>query len=179
MTAAIDWRALADQLGTLSPMKDGVYTERGGTDLACQALVEIIGDAAWRDAVDFYVSCQRGSELTRSVLWLLRPPAAMERCREIFRGAPDTQAAADAINLLQVVADRRVLPWIPEFLASDNVGVRVWGIGIVDQLLIMQDAIDMAEAMPLLETALADPAEAVQSRARDILEMAREKLSDE
>jgi hypothetical protein len=74
-----------------------------------------------------------------------------------------------------VVADRRVLEWIPEFLASGNVGVRVCGIGIVDQLLIMQEDIELAEAMPLLETALRDPDEAVRSQAQQILDMAAER----
>jgi len=171
---AIDWRGLADILGTISWTENG-HSESGGGHIARDALIEIIGDAALRDAVDFYVSRRPGSEVARSVLWLLRPLAAMERCREIFRAPDDDQQAADAINLLQVVADRRVLEWIPEFLASGNIGVRVWGIGIVDQLLIMKEEIDLAEAMPLLETALRDPAEAVRSQAQQILDMAAEQ----
>jgi len=170
----IDWRGLADTLETIT-WTDYGHRESGGTNIACNALVEIVGDTALRDAVDFYVSGRPGFEVARSVLWLLRPPVAMERCREIYRTSDDDQQAADAINLLQVVADRRVLEWIPEFLASENVSVRLWGLGIVDQLLIMQEEIEFAEALPLLETGLRDPVEAVRSQAQQILDMATEQ----
>lgn len=171
---AIDWRRLADKLGVVALTEDG-HRERGGTKVAHEALIEIIGDAALRDAVDFCVSGRPGSEVARSVLGVLQPAAAMERCREIFRAAPSEGDAADAINLLMVAADRRVLDWIPEFLASDNVGVRVWAIGIVDQLWIMQQEIEREEAMPLIEAGLRDPDEAVRRQARQVLDMAAEE----
>lgn len=169
----IDWRSLAETLGAIT-WTDRGRQESGGTRIACDALIELIGDEALRDAVDFYVSAEPGHELARSVLWLLGPPAAMERCRKIFRDFDDLQEQADAINLLQVVADRRVLDWVPEFMASGNDGVRVWAIGIIDQLLIMKGEIELEEAMPLIEKALADPYQAVRSRAQQILEWAQE-----
>jgi hypothetical protein len=172
--SGIDWRGIAEALGTIT-WTDSGRSEQGGTRLACEALVKIIGDEALRDAVDFYVSGQPGNELARSILWLLSPPAAMERCREIFRTSDDAQEQSDAIGLLQVVADRRVLDWIPEFQASENPGVRTWAVGILDQLLIMKDAITQDETRPLLECALADPHEAVRARAQQVLDAAADK----
>jgi hypothetical protein len=167
----IDWRDLADTLETITLSEQG-HSERGGTDVAKSALTLILGDAALRDAVDFYVAGGPGSETARSVLWMLRPPAAMERCREIILTSDDEQEAADAANLLQVVADRRVFDWLPELLASRNPGVRAWTVGIIDQLVIMTGEIELDEAMPLLDKALVDPAEQVKDRARQVLEMA-------
>lgn len=170
----IDWGTLADTLGAIQTTESG-WSERGGTGLACEVLALMIGDDALRDSVDFYVSGQPGHELARSVLWLLGPLAAMERCREIFRQSKDEQEQADAIGLLKVVGDRRVLEWIPEFQASANPMVRNWTVGLIDQLLIMKGAITQDEAMPLLERALSDPDEAVRAQARQVLEMADEQ----
>lgn len=169
MTTAIDWRRIADKLGTIT-WTEGGRNERGGTDVACDAIVEILGDELLRDAVDFYVSCEPGNEVARSVLILLKPPAAMERCREIFRSPTDDQEAADAINLLKMVADERVLGWIPEFMQSENEGVRIWTLGILDQLLIMEESITPEEAKPFFERALADPSKSVRDQASRILD---------
>ncbi len=167
----IDWRDLADKLGTITWTEHG-HSEKGGTHIAAQALTHVLGDAALRDAVDFYVSGAPGFEVARSVLWMLRPPAAMDRCREIILAADDDQEAADAANLLQVVADRRVFDWLPELLKSRSPGVRVWTVGIIDQLVIMTQEVELEEAMPLLRKALDDSAEQVRHRARQVLEMA-------
>ena len=56
-------------------------------------------------------------------------------------------------------------------LASDNIGVRLWAVGIVDQLLIMNEDIEPAEAMPLIEMALRDADERVRDRAQQLLDM--------
>ena len=169
MTETVDWRALAEKLGTIS-WTDGGRSETGGTKVGCDAIIEILGDTLLRDAVDFYVSGEAGNEVARSVLMLLQPPAAMERCLEIFRAPCDEQEAADAINLLKMVADRRVLDWIPEFMASETVGVRVWTLGILDQLLIMQEAITPEEAVPFFKQALADSDKNVRDQAAQFLD---------
>lgn len=169
----IDWRGIADTIGTINWTEHG-RSEKGGTQVGIDALIQIIGDAALRDAVDFYVTMQPGFELARSVLLVLRPPAAMERCREIALVSGDEQEAADAANLLQVIADRRVAEWLPELIASKNDGVRAWTVGIIDQLLIMREEVELEEVLPLLCQALEDPCEAVESRARQVLEFAEE-----
>lgn len=169
----IDWRDLANTLGSITWTDNG-RSEHGGTGVAAKALTLVLGDDAIRDAVDFYVSGAPGNGVARSVLSMLSPPAAMNRCREIILTSEDEQEAADAANLLQVVADRRVFDWLPELLASKNVGVRVWTIGVIDQLVIMNGEVELEEAMPLLDKALSDPAEQVRNRARQLLEIAEE-----
>ena len=167
----IDWRGLAKTLGTVTP-RGGGHSELGGTKVAARALTLLLGDEALRDAVDFYVAGGPGSELARSVLWMLRPPVAMDRCREIILASDDEEEASSAANLLQVVADRRVFDWLPELLDSRNDAVRAWAVGIIDELVIMTGEVELEEAMPLLDKALDDPAEQVRDRARQVLELA-------
>ncbi len=169
----IDWQNLAETLGTITYGKGG-HQETGGSRVAANALIEILGDAALIDGVDHYVAGRPGAELARSLLSALRPPAAMARCHEIFLTAPDTQDASMAINLLQAIADKRAMPWISDYLASDNVGVRLWAVGILDQLLIMNEEIELDEAMPLIDMALGDGDERVRERAAQLLDMAKE-----
>ncbi|MCL9998956.1 MAG: HEAT repeat domain-containing protein [Erythrobacter sp.] len=168
MSEPVDWGALAGKLGTITPSEHG-WSERGGTAVAYDA-IEILGASVLREAVDFYVSGEPGFEVAKSVLMFLKPSAAMERCREIFRDPADPQQAADAIELLRMVADRRVLDWIPELMASENEAVRIWTLGILDQLLVMQESITPEEAAPIFKQALADPSDNVRSQASRFLE---------
>lgn len=142
--ASIDWKQLANDLGTLRP--DG---ESGGTYLACQALERILGDSEWRAAVDYYVRNRQGYELARSVLWLVRPWAAMERCHELFCYRGEQEVRRSAIELLRVVADRRVLPRVREYLADQDAVVQCWAAGIVDQLL-WSELVEVEECEDLL-----------------------------
>ena len=169
MIAAVDWRAIAEKLGTIRATEHG-FSELGGTDVACDAIAEILGASLLRDAVDFAVSGGPGAEAARSVLILLKPPAAMERCREIFREPLDAKEASDAIYVLKMISDRRVLEWISEFMASENEAVRLWTLGILDQLLIMQEAITPEEAAPFFKQALADPRSNVRNEALRFLD---------
>jgi hypothetical protein len=68
----IDWKALAENLGTLSA--DG---ESGGDDVGREAIALILGEDALRSAVDYYVDYPKGFEPARSVLHLLRPVVAI------------------------------------------------------------------------------------------------------
>jgi hypothetical protein len=105
MEKRIDWEALARDLGLLRETETG-RTEISGSGEARAALARIIGYDAIRSSVDDYVARIPGSELARSVLWLLHPPAAMERCWEIFRESSDVEDRRAAIELLRVVADK-------------------------------------------------------------------------
>lgn len=154
--ARIEWEALARRLGTL---RDG--GESGGTDLAQTALEQILGEDEIRAAVDYYVAGRRGSELARSVLHLLQPWSAMQRCYEIFRTDPDPERRRSAIALLRVVADERALAWVPEFLRDPDEGVQTWGAGVVDQLL-WSDLVDEEDCRPALEMMARLPAQGVQ-----------------
>jgi hypothetical protein len=130
MQGNIDWEQLSSQLGTLTP--DG---ESGSSCTALRAIELLIGEERLRSAVDFYVSGGRGRELTRSVLWLLHPWSAMQRCYEIYRSDADTERKDSAIELLRVVADRRALKWVSEFLDDADSSIQIWGAGVLDQLL--------------------------------------------
>lgn len=168
----IYWYDLAEGLGTITETATG-WSESGGTRIATQALTQIVGDEALRDAVDYYVSRQPGSEMAKSVLQLLKPPSAMDRCHEIFLASEDDDDVSLAINLLQYVADPRVLGRIPLYLASDNDGARYWGVGIIDQLVSF-GGVELEEAMPVLRLALDHPSEKVRERAQRIIDNARD-----
>jgi hypothetical protein len=155
----IDWRALAERLGTLRA--DG---ESGGSELGRGALEAIVGPEALRAAVDYYVAELPGAQLARSVLALLRPWPAMERCLEVWRGGADPNARRAAVELLRVVADRRALAWVPEFLGDRDEGVQTWGAGVVDQLL-WSGQVDPGECGTLLELMHGHPNPGVQRYA--------------
>ena len=141
---SIDWASLAESLGTIQD--DG---ESGGSDAACRAFELILGTDACRSAVDHYVSLKPGYELVRSVLWHIHPWSAMERCYEIYNDDDDIETRRSAIELLRVIADKRVLPWIPGFLQDPDDGIQSWGAGIVDQLLF-SDYIEPADCDGIL-----------------------------
>jgi len=166
----IDWRALAEKLGTITLTEHG-RQESGGTKIARDAIAELIGEDALRAAVDFYVSGAPGFETAKSVLELLKPPAAMDRCHEIFLASSDEDAVNLAINLLQHIADQRVLERVPLYLASESLGARHWGIGIVDYLVTFGGT-DLEDAMPVLTTALAHDDPCIRERAQDIIDEA-------
>jgi hypothetical protein len=144
----IDWERLARQLGAIRA-EGG---ESGGSDLALRALEELVGATEWRGAVDHYVHFKPGFELARSVLGMVHPWAAMERCHEIVGTSQHAEERQIAVELLQVAADKRVLPWVREFLKDSNGCVQQMAAGIVDQLLwsglaTPEDCADLLESM--------------------------------
>lgn len=167
-TKRIDWYALARELGSIHG-PDEAGSESGGTELAREAIERLIGPERLASAVDYYISLQPGFELARSVLWHVHPWSAMVRCREIFASESDIQTRRSAVELLRVVADRRVLPWIPEFLADHDAEIQAWAIGIVDQLIFSR-LVDEEECAPILEAALNHRNLHVQELAADIRE---------
>jgi HEAT repeat protein len=140
---AIDWTELAERLGTLRP--DG---ESGSDHYARLALCEIIGTGL-ADAVEHYVDGRRGSELVRSVLWLLQPVAAMERCYSIFRTDPEVERRRAAVELLKVVGDGRVVGWIAELLRDPDRDIQNWGACALDQL-VYRKQVEPLDIEPLL-----------------------------
>ena len=113
--------------------------ERGtrsyGSAEAMIALEIIIGEDTIRKAVDYYIDLKPEHELARQVLWRLRPPSGMARCYDIFKSDTNLERRRSAVELLRVIADRRVLPWIEEFWADPDPGIQNWGAGVLDQLL--------------------------------------------
>jgi hypothetical protein len=119
---------------------------------ARRALEIVLGEDALRASVDYYVAWGPARELTRSVLWLLRPWSAMLRCRELAQLPNNIETRRSAVELLRVVADRRALCWIPEFLDDDDPDIQNWGIGVLDQLLF-SELVEPDEAEALLQKA--------------------------
>ena len=56
------------------------------------------------------------------------------------------------LNFCAWWADRRALPWIPEFLHDSDPDIQAWGIGVLDQLLY-SELTWPDEAEKLIETA--------------------------
>jgi hypothetical protein len=148
----IDWQALAAALGTIRDVSPDGQMELGSGALGRQALEQIVGAERFADTVEHYVSGRPGFELARSVLWLVRPWSATVRCRAIFDGDPSLDRRRKAVELLRVVADRRVLGWIDDFLADPDEEIQMWGIGVLDQLVFSELVAD-EDCAGLLERA--------------------------
>lgn len=130
MEEKIDWKAIAVQLGTL---EEG--GESSGSNEARQAIELLLGEDNLRKSVDYYISGGPGSELARSVLWLIRPWSAMSYCYEIYKSGRDVETRRMAVELLRVVADQRALSWTAEFLGDEDSGIQTWGIEVLEQLI--------------------------------------------
>jgi hypothetical protein len=166
---SIDWGQLALEVGALRTLPSGEETEASGTENARDALAIILGPTVFRSAVDVYVRRDRGAELARSVLWLLHPWAAMERCYSIFRESEDLAERRSAVELLRVVADRRALPWVSELIRDSDLEIQAWAIGLVDQLASAQ-LIAPEEAAAILASLTDHPNPRVQETVQFIRE---------
>jgi hypothetical protein len=89
----------------------------------------------------------------------------MQRCHEIYRESPSLEHRRSAIELLRVVGDRRVLPWISDYLADEDAGVRIWGIGVVIEMLF-DGMIEPDSAQPFAAQAARPAAPRVRQKAR-------------
>jgi hypothetical protein len=145
----VDWQDLAKELGTLTDYG----SEMGGSHLGTQAIEHILGTEFFEQAVEHYISSKPGFELARSVLLRLKPWSGMKYCYEIFKHSNNLNARRSAIELLRVVGDRKVLGWIPEFLADPDPEIQSWGMGVIDQLLFWDLLFD-EDVQPILESAL-------------------------
>lgn len=162
----IDWFGIATDLGLIEYTENG-RSEWGGTRQAEAALVQILGPAAIRAAVDFYVTMEPGSELARSVLMLLKPSLAMEHCQAIFLSATDPLDRRLVIGLLGDFGDERVLDWAPAYLADEDAYVQLWGIGVVKTMLL-RGVVEPADCERLLDFALAHENVGVREQAQAI-----------
>lgn len=166
----IDWTALARHVGSI----DDSGQQRSGTDFARAALEQIVTPEVFVSAVDHYVSGRPGGELARSVLWHCHPWYAMERCHELYTSSSDLDVRERAIELLRVVADRRALPWIAQYLEDPNPVIQAWGAGIVDQLLY-SDLVEREECDALLRQMETHSNASVRERLRFIQQFLAER----
>ena len=158
MLDPIDWTTLAKQLGLLA--NGG---EKSSSGDARRALEILIGRPAIRASVDHYITGAPGSELARSVLWLMRPWSAMVYCYDIWRSSPSIGDRRAAVELLRVVADRRALNWVGQFLEDKDDAIQAWGAGVLDQLL-WSNLVEPEEAEPVLVRAENHSSAAVRER---------------
>lgn len=142
--AMIDWAKIATEAGALAEGQ-----ERGSSALARAALESIIGPQNLRESVDHYIAFKPGFELVRSILREIQPWSAMTYCYELYQTSPDIETRRSAIELLRVLADKRVLLWVNEFLDDEDEGIQAWGFGVLDQLL-WKELVEPEEAEALL-----------------------------
>ncbi len=161
-----DWASIAKAIGGI----DANGHESSSSEKAKEAIQALIGEEFLINAVRYYVEGKQGSELLRGVLWQLHPVCAMEECYRIFKTSEDIQTKRDAVELLRVVADRYALKWVSEFLNDDDHGVQVWGIGIVDQL-ILGELCEPEEVSELLNAADNHANETVRNESNNIRSM--------
>jgi HEAT repeat protein len=163
---AIDWRAIADQVGDLKP--DG--TEKGScTESGIQALELVLGEENIRGAVDCWASGEPGAFTAEMVLRIIRSTVAMNYCYEIYKSEPNTRRSGAAVFLLYEMADRRVLPWVAEFLEDANMDVRWNGVMSLQNILSGPlDDVGIASAKKLLAKAQSDADEKVRQLARKV-----------
>jgi len=166
MADRVDWHSLAETLGTIKRTENG-KSESGGSRVAARALIHILGNKFFLDAVDYTLSWSDGSEASRSVLQFLKPKVAADQCMEIFRSAHTDQRAADAVYLLSDLADMDALKWLDEIFASRLPIVRNYGLRIIDQLW-MSD-LEADEAVKLIEPILADEDPLVAENAKKLI----------
>lgn len=163
---AIDWRALAQQVGDLNP--DG--SEKGnGTESGRRALELIIGAENIRGAVDQWTSLEPGAFTAEKALLILSSTIAMEYCYAIYKAEPNSERAERAVFLLSEMADSRVLQWVREFIEDSNKSVRWNGLVAVGQILegpLSDDGIALAKE--ILIKAESDRDEQFGERARQI-----------
>jgi hypothetical protein len=164
---AIDWSAVAKQVG------DNCDTPTGR-----RALELIVGEDNVRDAVDYWISQEQGCFTAESVLSVMRPNVAMERCYEIYKAAPDSEDAVRAVFLLKSFATDAALPWIREFLDDPKPGIRLNGLMVLRTILDgpLGDA-SIATAMQLLDKAERDSDPEMRERANQIRSGFRSRFS--
>ena len=129
-----DWAALAESLGAFESM-DGHFSEASSSDSAAEIVCNQLGDDFLLSAVDHYVSAQPGMASAQSVLRLLRPSVAMQRCNQIIANSKDESQRESSMELLRSIADHRALCWLPDYLADENLSIRVWAIYMIMELV--------------------------------------------
>jgi hypothetical protein len=144
VTESIDWQALVQRLDNLSQSQTST-----DLDSAKRAIEMSISEDHLQSAVDYCIQDKLGSEHARLVLQQLRPWPAMQRCYELFQtGNSDTRCLA--VELLHVIADGRVLPWLSEFLDDSDPLIQYLGTEILDRL-IWSGTVKYEESSELLQ----------------------------
>jgi hypothetical protein len=156
----IDWSVLATEMDTLIDAR----SEIGGSDLGTQVIEHLLGADFFEQAVEHYIRAEPGAELARSVLLRLKPWSGMKHCYEIFKTSKNSYERIIAVELLPYVGDRRILPWIPEFLADPDETIQNLSMRIVEQFLY-RHLVSEADVQPILEAALCHENASIREQA--------------
>jgi HEAT repeat protein len=166
---AINWRAIATQVGDLNP--DGA-AKGSGTESGRRALEILIGEENLRAAVDHFISLEPGAFTAEMVVKIIRSKIVMRRCLEIYRTEPGTDRACSALFLLGSIADGTALPWVHDFLEDGSEIIRLNGLRILQNILYDYSALSdehLSVAKKLLDKAVMDPNPTVRERATGTL----------
>lgn len=167
--APIDWKALGLELGAIRETAPGSWVAFDRGDLGTRAIERLLGgDDVALSAVGAYVTGDVEGEVARSVLRVLRSPAAMDECWRIYRTSECADDRETAIELLRSIADRRALPWYEEvFQSGDLPSARRWACSGVAQLGYTESITD-EQLQSWIERVALDPDWFVASGACDI-----------
>jgi HEAT repeats len=154
----VEWKKLATELGAVN-----VYS----TQLSLDAIETILGEDFFVQAIEYCISLKEGWCLPEGVLKILRP-LGMKHCYHIYKTSHDHEERLSAVWLLKYTSDRKVLEYIPEFLADPDEDIQRIVFQILDQMLFW-NAIKYEDIIPILEAAANHPNEEVRRLAIGIV----------
>jgi HEAT repeat protein len=122
----INWSRLEDEI--LPPDKS--Y----GNGTARKFLAKIVEEPEFRSGIELYVNGEPGGELARCVLRCIRPWPAMKVCYDIFKNDDAVKRRINAVEMLQIIGDLQVVPWVKDFLQDPDDRIQEAGAGIIERL---------------------------------------------
>jgi hypothetical protein len=106
--------------------------------LSLSAIETLLGEEFFIQAVECCIGLEEGWGLAEGVLRILRP-LGMKHCYNIYKTSHDLEKRQSAVWLLKYTSDRKVLEYIPEFLADPNEQIQRTVIEILDQMGISKN----------------------------------------
>ncbi|AFY91665.1 HEAT repeat domain-containing protein [Chamaesiphon minutus] len=150
----VEWGELSAEIGAVN------FYE---TQLGLNAIETLLGEDFFIQAVKCCISLEEGWLLAEGVLRILRP-LGMKHCYHIYKTSHDIEERRNGVSLLKYTSDRKVLEYIPEFLADPDEHIQRSVIEILDQMLFWR-AIDYEDIIPILESAANHPNKEVRRLA--------------
>ncbi|MBW4490857.1 MAG: HEAT repeat domain-containing protein [Trichocoleus desertorum ATA4-8-CV12] len=150
----IDWGELARELETGNLQS---------TQLSLNAIEALLGEDFFAQAVECCINFDEGWGLAEGVLKILRP-LGMKHCYKIYETSHNLEERRSAVWLLKYASDRKVLEYIPEFLADPDEQIQRTVVEILDQMLFWH-AVNYEDIIPILEAAANHPNEEVRKFA--------------
>ncbi len=177
MSVEVNWVELAYRLETVSDNGNG-YGLLGGGDIAKQALIALVGEGLILSAVDAVLLHDRGSEIARSVLRLLSPEIARQKCMEIIRTSLSTQDVWEAGYLLSDLGAKNSLPLYDELSRHENLGIRSLSMRLLENIYF-GGWLEVEETIKLLEPHLANADDKIVDQAQQMIAHMQEDLEVE